>query len=150
MVKTREGGTDQEVADREERVRSLVKQVQCDITVDPPIESGYEGPYDIVVCFLVLEVSCASIEEYRERMVRLSSLVKPGGTLLLLSTVREAIAGTIATYQVGSETFSDLGLSVNIITEALENARFEITTISNIREVSYKSFGLIFLCAEKR
>ena len=86
LSKTLEEGSDQEVTEREERVRSLVKLVHCDFTADPLIERGYEGPYDLVICFLVLEVSCATIEEYHQRVVRFSSLVKPGGTLLLLTT----------------------------------------------------------------
>ena len=151
VVKTLEGGTEQEVTEREERVRSLIKLAHCDITTDPPIESGYEGPYDMVICFLTLEVSCATIEEYRERAIRLSSLVKPGGTLLLLTTVRNAV-GELGTYQVGSETFTDIGLSVGVVSDALRYAQFDILSTSCVggdENWATDSFNFVLVHADK-
>ena len=155
VVKTLEGGTDQEVTEREERVRSLVKLVYCDITADPLIESGYEGPYDLVICFLILEVSCGTIEEYRERVVRFSSLVKPGGTLLLLTTDRPT-AGELGSYQLGSATFVDVSVSLEVVTEALKNASFNVSSVDIItkRDRAWTGVGnslnFALVCAEKK
>ena len=152
VVKTLEGGSDQEVTEREERVRSLVKLVHSDFTADPLVEGGHEGPYDLVICFLVLEVSCATIEEYHQRVVRFSSLVKPGGTLLLLTTDKPSIVGELCSYQIGSERFSDIGVSVSVVTEALENAHFDVISVNNIivKEWNIDPLSLAFICAEKK
>ena len=143
------------MTEREERVRSLIKLAHCDITTDPPIESGYEGPYNVVICFLILEVSCATIEEYRERAVRLSSLVKPGGTLLLLTTDRPK-AGELGSYQLGSATFVDVSVSLEVVTEALKNASLEISSVDVIskRDKAWTGIGdslnFALICAEKK
>ena len=47
---------------REDKVRSLIKLAYCDITADTLIERGYEGPYDVVICLLCVQVCCSSIE----------------------------------------------------------------------------------------
>ena len=62
MVETVEGGTIQDVEEREKRLRSIVKAVvHCDITQDIPIEKGYEGPYDVVMSILCISNACKSI-----------------------------------------------------------------------------------------
>ena len=72
------------VKERESKVRQLVKAVvHCDVTKDPPIEQGYDTLYDVVICSLVLEGASSSPEEYKSNFIHLSSLVKPGGSLLL-------------------------------------------------------------------
>ena len=47
--------------------------VHCDITQDPPIEPGYEGSYDIVVCSLVMEGASDTDEEYYANIARLGT-----------------------------------------------------------------------------
>ena len=76
----------QEAEKRDQKVRSLIKLAYCDVTADPLIESGYEEPYDIVIRILCIEVSCFSIKEYHKRIAKISSLIKDGGVLLLMST----------------------------------------------------------------
>ena len=50
VVKELEGNGEEEVAKRQTLVRNLVKAVvKCDLTQDPPIEPGYEQPYDVVM-----------------------------------------------------------------------------------------------------
>ena len=38
--------------------------VHCDITKDPPIVKGYEGPYDVVMSLLCLEHAYCTRSEY--------------------------------------------------------------------------------------
>ena len=82
VVQELEGEGEGAVKEREGNARDLVTSVvHCDITQDPPIERGYDGPYDVVVCSLVLEGASNSREEYRCNAARLAKLVKPGGYL---------------------------------------------------------------------
>ena len=53
--------------------------VHCDITNDPPIERGYEQPYDVVMCTLVMEGASTNCDEYCAHIAQLGKVVKPGG-----------------------------------------------------------------------
>ena len=84
IVQKLERGTVQEVAEREKRLRSVVKAVvHCDITQDPPIERDYQGPYDVVMSLLCISAGCKSHDDYLKAISRLANLIKSGGYLLL-------------------------------------------------------------------
>ena len=74
----------------------------CDYTQDLPIEKGYEAPYDVVLCMVCLETLCVDVEEYNSRLVKVCSLIKKGGSLLLLSTKRSLLVTTEHTTWVPS------------------------------------------------
>ena len=119
VVTKLEGKTEEEAFAREDQLRKLVKAiVPCDITQDPPIPAGYEGPYDVVVSSLVLECAFSSLESYSEGLSKLSKLVKPGGKLCLNSVEGR---GTTHFYVVGSQRFYALNLTAeklkNMLTE---------------------------------
>lgn len=77
-------GTDEEVASREARMRSVLEAVvPCDVTADNTVADGYEGPYDIVTCSYCLECLFTSTEGISEAIGRISKLVKPGGYFIL-------------------------------------------------------------------
>ena len=85
-----EGGTQVDANDLEEVLRKkIVTITPCDITKSQCITEGYEGPYDIVFSSLCLEAASKSLDEYKNAMKRLVSLVKQNGYVLLFSTVRE-------------------------------------------------------------
>ena len=81
VVGTLEGGTEENIEERKELFRKIVKVVPCDIFQEHPVED--KGPYDIVSSVLCLEYVCMTNEEFRESVSKLASLVKPGGTLLM-------------------------------------------------------------------
>ena len=152
VVKTLESKTEMHVAEREDRIRSLVKVVSCDITEDPPIEKGYEGPYDIVISRMCLETSCNNLDEYRAGIAKLTSLVKPGGLLLIYSIDMQPEDGPTG-YYVGetgeSVRFENLYVSCDFIDSALKD-----TAVLSIRKMDKveKSNGerFVFFCAEKK
>ena len=83
VVQELEGKEEEEVKERQEQVRQLVKAVvHCDITKDPPIQRGFDQLYDVVISSLVMEASAHNHEEYVSNTHRLSKLVKPGGLIL--------------------------------------------------------------------
>ena len=147
VVQTLECKTKQQVAEREDRMRSLMKVVSCDFTLDPPIEKGYEGPYDIVICSLCLENSCDTIEEYRARIARFSSLVKPGGSLLLNSPDGQGF------YNVGPERFYNLSVSYDVVASALNDACLNVLSMDRLHLNQDPKYGdcvaFMFFYAEK-
>ena len=122
VVTKLEGKTEEEASAREDQLRKLVKAiVPCDITQEPPIPAGYEGPYDVVVSSLVLECAFSSLESYSVGLSKLSKLVKPGGKLCLNSVEGK---GTTHFYVVGSERFQGLNLTAEKITAMLTEKGF--------------------------
>ena len=122
VVTKLEGKSEKEASEREDQLRQLVKAVvSCDITQDPPIQAGYEGPYDVVVSCLALECAFSSLEGYSEGLSKLSKLVKPGGKLCLNSVESD---GATHFYHVGSERFYALSLTAEKLTTMLTEKGF--------------------------
>ena len=77
-------GSDEEVAIREDLMRSALKAVvPCDVTADRVVGEEYEGPYDVVTCAYCLECVFQSFEALSDAIGRISKLVKPGGYFIL-------------------------------------------------------------------
>ena len=152
VVQTLEGKTERQAAERENEMRSLMKVVSCDFTLDPLIEKGYEGPYDIVICSLCLENSCDTVEEYRSRIARFSSLVKPGGSLLLNSPERYPVGGQ-GFYNVGPERFYNLSVSYDVVASALNDACLNVLSMDRLHLNQDPKYGdcaaFMFIYAEK-
>ena len=152
VVQTLEGKTEQHVAEREERMRSLVKVVACNITLNPPIEKGYEGPYSIIISSLCLESSCENVEEYRAGVAKLSSLLKPGGLLLIYSIDRQPEEKE-GRYLVGSNYFYDFSVCYDLLASAFEEVGLSIFSVNRLEKKSDPAIDncekYMFVCAEK-
>ena len=126
IVVNLEGKSEEEVQERAELVRKVVKAVvHCDVNHDPPIPPEYVGQYDIVTAFLCLSVACATREDYIAALVRLHALLKSGGKIVLLNLDRkEQDTLTQGSYTVGSQAFFELRVSRDFIFKSLEQAGF--------------------------
>ena len=59
------------MAKRQTLVRNLVKAVvKCDFTQDPPIEPGYEQPYDVVMSSFCIGSVIKSNDEYQHMLAK--------------------------------------------------------------------------------
>ena len=67
--------------------------IPCDITQDPPIGKGYEGPYDVGMSMIYIENGCLTRQEYKAAVKRMATLVKREGYLLIHSTVQNREEG---------------------------------------------------------
>ena len=83
VVEELEGLGPNEVEARQDVVRRLVTVCSCDIFQDPPIEKGYEGPYDVVYTASCLESVVSSIEGFEAAVSKLCDLLKPGGWIVM-------------------------------------------------------------------
>ena len=123
IVQTLEGGSEEEAMKREKELRSKVKAVvECDLTKDQFIAEGYEGPYDVVICSLVIGVVCRDPESYAVGIKRLASLIKGGGHLLLYTTAQED--SSCGFYTINGTEFHFLSLQKELIFQIMEQSGF--------------------------
>ncbi len=122
VVRILEGNaTEGEVAARQELVRAAIKAVvHCDITQDPPIQQGYEGPYDVVIASLVLVASCKTLEDYASGVAKLVRLLKPGGKIFIVSEERKKESE--GNWPVGPRKWFCLHLTERDVVTALQQA----------------------------
>ncbi|XP_060106507.1 nicotinamide N-methyltransferase-like [Heteronotia binoei] len=108
-------------AQKEEKVRRTVKQVlKCDVTQPNPLAPLSFPPADCLLSTLCLEGACKDLPTYRSALKNISSLVKPGGHLVLLVILEETY------YMVGQHKFSCLYLDQESVEEAVKSAGFDI------------------------
>ena len=119
VVRELEGKGEEEVAKRKEDVRKLVKAVaHCDLKQDPPIEAKYNKLYDVVMCSFVVKGIANDYEEYCSLIARLTSLVKPGGCLILYTVENSE------QYTVGNYTFKNFPVSSTVAIDTIKRCGF--------------------------
>ena len=111
-----------EVDIREEKLRSIVKVASCDIKANPPIQEGFEGPYDVIITFLSIGSGCYSEAEYFKLVEKLSRLVKPGGHILMFSKLAKTAQSI--TYNVGGQPFHYYATTEDTLLSSLKKAGF--------------------------
>ena len=122
VVQTLEGNEDEcEITQREENLRKSIKAVvPCDIRQDPPIAEAFAGPqYDIVMSVLCLEGACETRDDYKGAVRKLTSLIKPGGYLLLYCSLKTT--EHYGHYHIGGNKFTFLGVSLEFVLESLKD-----------------------------
>jgi hypothetical protein len=132
-----EGKDETEVDTREETMRKAIKAiVPCDITKDPPIAKGYEGPYDVVMSMLCIENGCLTRQEYKAAVKRIATLVKREGNLLIHSTVRNRKEGddTPGYYYIGEKRHIQIALSLQFVLMTLKESGFSVIEINKLPE----------------
>lgn len=151
MVETVEGGTIQDVEEREKRLRSIVKAVvHCDITQDIPIEKGYEGPYDVVMSILCISNACKSNEDFFKSICKLSNLVKSGGYLLLYLDEPNDVS-RIVKYTIGNKTYGSLAVNPAFVRSSLEKSSFQEISVDRLHTDAFEGIsGSIFFTACKK
>ena len=132
-----EGKDESEVQEREEDLRKAIKAVvPCNITQDPLIAKGYEGPYDVVMSMLCIENGCLTRNEYKAAVRRLAILVKRGGNFLLYSSVRnrEENDDTPGYYSVGNERHIQVALPLQFVLTTLKESGFAVVETNELPE----------------
>jgi len=111
------------VKEREELIRNTVKAiVPGDLTKESVIQSGYEGPYDVVHLALTLDVTAKTVDDYKAQIKKVASLVKPGGKIILLEVERRM--GLEYFYEHAGRTWHFLGVTCEFVANTLEEAGF--------------------------
>uniref|UniRef100_A0A8D0E8B4 Nicotinamide N-methyltransferase-like n=1 Tax=Salvator merianae TaxID=96440 RepID=A0A8D0E8B4_SALMN len=109
-------------AEKENKVRSRGVQVlKCDVTQPEPLAPQAVPPADCLLSLLCLEGACKDLPPYHSALKNISSLVKPGGHLVLYTILDETF------YMVGQRPFSCLYLRQEDVEEAVKEARIDFS-----------------------
>ena len=125
VVKTLEGKGEKEAREREKRTRQISKVVYCDAQANPPIECGYEGPYDVILECACLMTACTDKQNYKQCMETLASLLIPGGTFIHYSSNSYCPPNDeMCQYPVGDRYFPYIGITHEYIATLLTEVGF--------------------------
>ena len=89
-----------------------------------PRSSFYEAPYDVVMSILCLENVGSDLNDYRRSVRQISTLLSPGGSLILYSTRREKTKYDKGFFIVNGERIFNISLKKDFIIDTLEDAGF--------------------------
>lgn len=134
--------------EKEEKLRRVVKQVlKCDVTQRRPLGAVSLPPADCLLSTLCLDAACPDLPAYRAALRNLSSLLKPGGYLVLLDALKSSY------YMIGEQRFSSLSLDREAVEAAVREAGYTIEQFEVISQ-SYpptmaNNEGLFSLVARK-
>ncbi|XP_065425100.1 nicotinamide N-methyltransferase-like [Chrysemys picta bellii] len=108
-------------AEKEEKLRRTVKQVlECDVTKFNPVTFASLPPADWLLICHCLEGICNDLSTYRAALKNVSSLLKPGGHLLLVTAMRSNY------YMIGQHKVPCLFLEKEVLEEAVKEAGYDI------------------------
>ncbi|NXK86246.1 NNMT methyltransferase, partial [Formicarius rufipectus] len=136
-------------AEKQEKVRKKVKQVlKCDVTKANPTDPVSLPPADCIISTLCLEGACKDLPTFRRALRNVGTLVKPGGHLVMVTTLRTTF------YTFGELVFSGLHLEKHEVEAAVEAAGFEVK-LSEAQQYTLStenmdSKGTLVLVARKR
>ena len=124
VVQTLEGKGEKEAREREEMLRKVVKDVvHCDVFAQPPIEKGFEGPYDVLIEGGCLVTTSTTVESFKKGLITLSHLLKPGGSILMWG-VDISMEQCTTVYSVGNKIYNCLCIERDVVVEAVKEAGF--------------------------
>ncbi|NXA93728.1 NNMT methyltransferase, partial [Melanocharis versteri] len=108
-------------AEKQEKLRKKVKQVlKCDVTKANPTGPVSLPPADCIVSTLCLEGACKDLATFRSALRNISTLLKPGGQLVMLTALGDTY------YTFNKQAFSCLCLQKHEVEEAVVAAGFEV------------------------
>ncbi|XP_021503888.1 indolethylamine N-methyltransferase [Meriones unguiculatus] len=127
--------------------RTVTRVLRCDVTKTPPLGSAQVPLADCVLTLLAMECACPDVETYRAALHRLAGLLKPGGHLVTLVTLR------FQHYMVGPKKFSGVYLEKETVEKAIQDAGCQVLRC-NCVSLSYSpaycvNDGLCFVVARK-
>ena len=151
VVETLEGGSEEETVQRESDLRSKITAiVHCDMTKENFIDKNYMNErFDTVMTFCTLESCCTDVNGFKAALKKLSTLVKEGGHLLLISTRRENC--DVGFYIVKGQKIASLILKRDDVVEAIQECGLKIVRedYAAIGNHFSNTEGYLFFAAQK-
>ncbi|XP_062950485.1 nicotinamide N-methyltransferase [Cynocephalus volans] len=107
--------------EKEEKLRRAVKQVlKCDVTQSRPLGTVPLLSADCLLSTLCLNAACPDLSAFRTALENLSSLLKPGGFLVIVDALKSSY------YMIGERRFSSLSLGPEAVKAAVTEAGYTI------------------------
>ncbi|XP_039352195.1 nicotinamide N-methyltransferase-like [Mauremys reevesii] len=123
-------------AEKEDKLRKKVKQVlKCDVSKSNILAPVSLPQADCLLSTLCLENACKDLKSYRAALKNISSLLKPGGHLVMLIFLKETY------YMVGQRRFSSLYLEQESVEEAVREAGYDIQCVEVTPKCSESTFA---------
>lgn len=129
-------------------MRRAVKQVlKCDVTQSQPLGAVSLPLADCLLSTLCLDAACPDLPAFRAALRNLSSLLKPGGYLVIIDALKSNY------YMVGEQRFPSVCLDREAVEAAVREAGYAIKQFEVISQ-SYspamaKNEGLFFVVGQK-
>ena len=154
IVQKLENGSLQEAKMREKQIYNIAKAVvHCDIAQDPPIETGYEGPYDVVICCLSIGNVSKTNEDFEEEIRKIAALVKSGKHLLMQIVTSKNMNEPFIQYYIGDKKYSKKRVSRAFIQATLEKYFDQIDvskfSIDTVKQEMPECTEVLFVTARK-
>ncbi|XP_043532314.1 nicotinamide N-methyltransferase [Chiloscyllium plagiosum] len=136
--------------EKEKKLRDSIKQVlKCDVHQNNPLHPVELEPVDCLITSLCLEVACKDKAAYCTAVRNVTSLLKPGGMLIMITLLNETF------YTVDKHKFSCLKFDQAFLEKTLKETGYEIEQLEifiipkTINTIS-DSEAAIFLIARKK
>ncbi|KAE8592178.1 hypothetical protein XENTR_v10018674 [Xenopus tropicalis] len=136
--------------EKEEKLRGKIKQVLlCDVSKSNPLEPVMLPKVDCLISTVCLEAACRNYDSYKTALKNLSTLLKPGGHLLM--------AGDLGAnyYEVGSNKVFSLPVNEAFLRKAVNESGYVVNKLVSFgkpEDVGYDTSdyeGFYFLHAQK-
>lgn len=129
-------------------MRRAVKQVlKCDVTQSQPLGAVSLPPADCLLSTLCLDAACPDLPAYRTALRNLSSLLKPGGYLVIVDALKSSY------YMIGEQRFSSLCLGQEAVETSVREAGYTIKQFEVISQsyspTTANNEGIFFLVGQK-
>ncbi|XP_078697820.1 nicotinamide N-methyltransferase-like [Branchiostoma floridae x Branchiostoma belcheri] len=109
---------------RKSHLRYAIKAViPCDVTKPDPLTPHEYEQFDVITSMKCLEVACPTRESYSAAVRSITRLLKPGGTLVMISVISESF------HTIGGHKFFTLTVDESFIEEVLKAAGYEAIDI---------------------
>lgn len=131
----------------EETTRKVKRLLLCDAADPDPLLDAQDDDYSIVMSIFCADSATDSKEKWLEYMSNITSLVAPGGQLLL-AALHECVS-----YKVGDKVFPSANLTVEDMKNMLIQYGFSrdlrVDVVSVPGSVGHGFSSLLFACAQK-
>ncbi|KAL3871345.1 hypothetical protein ACJMK2_039352 [Sinanodonta woodiana] len=119
------------IEERQDELRRKIKNIVfCDVTKPNPVASTVvDGDlFDAITCSNCLEVASITLDEYAKSVRNLSSLLKPGGHLVLEGALEQTF------YRVGDFSFKCTPINEDQLRDIFQKEGFEILSLQDLNE----------------
>lgn len=117
--------------ERQEELRRKIRNIVfCDVTAPNPVAStAVDGViFDAITCSNCLEVASITLDNYAKSVRNLSSLLRPGGHLVLEGALEQTF------YRVGELRFECTPINENQLRDIFQKEGFEILSLQDLNE----------------
>uniref|UniRef100_A0A8C5MK19 Uncharacterized protein n=1 Tax=Leptobrachium leishanense TaxID=445787 RepID=A0A8C5MK19_9ANUR len=125
-------GNSGDLREKEEHSRKIINRIlKCDLAKKNPTDPISIEKADCVLSAWLLEVLCNDEDEYRYNLGKISSLLKPGGRLIMAADINTSFV------KLGEHIFHVFKYNEDFLKKTLEDLNFKIETYKPHERTTY-------------